>query len=107
MKVGFSHPQLYEGQTADHAVGSDVLGVLVNLLSLEAGHTLGVLLTLAMVCEAGVRGLSADTDTHAGLVRNQSSHTHSCYKSLNLLYVYYKMVFYFYDDVSNWFVKID
>ena len=92
MKVGFSHPQLYEGQTADHTVRSDVLGVLVNLLSFEAGHPLGVLLTLSMVSEAGVRGLSAHTDTHAGLVRNQNSHTHSCYKSLNLLYVYNKII---------------
>ena len=74
MKVGFSHPQLYEGQTADHTVRSDVLGVLVNLLSFEAGHALGVLLTLAMVCEARVRGLSAHTDTHAGQ-KSKQSHT--------------------------------
>ena len=76
-------------------VWSDMLGVLVNLLRFEAGHSLGVLMTLAMVCEAWVRGLSADTDTHACLVKmdKQSSHNpHSCFISLTHLNVYNNII---------------
>lgn len=42
-----------------------MLGVLVDLLRFEAGHSLGMLTALAKVCEAWVRRLFAHTDTHA------------------------------------------
>ena len=65
MKFVFSHPQLYEGQTGDHTLGRDMLGLMINLLMFEASDPLGVLVALVVIWDARVRDLSAYTDTHA------------------------------------------
>ena len=64
--IKVAHPcQLYEGQTADHTFGIDMEWVLVNLLGVEPGHSIRVVVTLVVV--NGTRGMGGqftDTDTH-------------------------------------------